>query len=89
MLFSISTCCPKQLPSRLENGDYTDVFAVQHFVFHSFFNTIPILGTTKKSFAAFELSDYDQVPIKTILTNNGHTAKLSSTYSTFTPTGMW
>jgi len=43
-------------------------------------------GTTKKSFAAFELSDYDQVPIKTVLTNNGHTAKLSSTYSTFTPT---
>jgi len=43
-------------------------------------------GTTKESYAAFELSDYDQVPVQTVLSNNGHSVKLSSTYTIFTPT---
>ena len=47
-----------------------------------------ILGTTKESYAAFELSDYDQVPVQTVLSNNGHSVKLSSTYTIFTPTGI-
>ena len=29
---------------------------------------------------AFELSDYDQVPLRAVLVNNGHTVKLSAEF---------
>ena len=69
--------------------DYVDVFVARNFVLlHGLvFSSILILGTTKESYAAFELSDYDQVPVQTVLSNNGHSVKLSSTYTIFTPTG--
>ena len=40
------------------------------------------LGVTDEAgVAAFELSDYDQVPVKTVLQNNGHSAKISADFS--------
>ena len=37
--------------------------------------------TEEAGVAAFELSDYDQVPVKTVLQNNGHSAKISADFS--------
>ena len=37
--------------------------------------------TTKETdVEAFEFSDYDQVPLRSVLVNNGHSAKLKSEF---------
>ena len=46
--------------------------------------SILISGVTEEAgVAAFELSDYDQVPVKTVLQNNGHSAKISADFSSW------
>ena len=43
-------------------------------------SNISVDTTEETDVEAFEFSDYDQVPLRSVLVNNGHSAKLSSEF---------